>query len=318
MGRFKTLLEQEDYLILHGALGTELEFLGHDVSGKLWSAKYLLEDPDLIRSVHETYLRAGSDIVTTSSYQASLQGLCDYGLSQKEAEKIIALTVDLAKKARENVWQELSEEEKQVRPYPLISGDVGPYAAYLADGSEYTGDYGDIDKEALKDFHRPRLAVLLEKGSDLLALETIPSFLEAQALTELLQEEFPDAEAYMSFTAQNSSSISDGTAIEDVAALLDGVPQILAVGINCSSPLVYDELLKKISAVTDKPLVTYPNSGEVYDGQHQTWTQTADKSHTLLENTLSWQNLGAKVVGGCCRTRPSDIESLSKGLKLRN
>lgn len=98
MGHFKTLLEQEEYLILHGALGTELEFLGHDVSGKLWSAKYLLEDPDLIQSIHETYLRSGSDIVTTSSYQASLQGLCDYGLSQEEAEKTIALTVDLAKK----------------------------------------------------------------------------------------------------------------------------------------------------------------------------------------------------------------------------
>ena len=315
MGRFKTLLEQEDYLILHGALGTELEFLGHDVSGKLWSAKYLLEDPDLIQSVHETYLRSGSDIVTTSSYQASLQGLCDYGLSEKEAEKIIALTVDLAQNARENVWQELSETEKQARPYPLISGDVGPYAAYLADGSEYTGDYGDIDKKALKDFHRPRITVLLGKGSDLLALETIPSFLEAQALTELLQEEFPAVEAYMSFTAQNNSSISDGTAIEEVAALLDAAPQILALGINCSSPTVYTNLLKKISAVTDKPLVTYPNSGEVYDGQHQTWTQYADKSHTLLENTISWRKLGAKIVGGCCRTRPSDIESLSKGLK---
>ena len=317
MGHFKTLLEQEEYLILHGALGTELEFLGHDVSGKLWSAKYLLEDPDLIQSIHETYLRSGSDIVTTSSYQASLQGLCDYGLSQEEAEKTIALTVDLAKKAREKVWQGLSEKEKHGRPYPLISGDVGPYAAYLADGSEYTGDYGSMDKEGLKDFHRPRIAVLLEKGSDLLALETIPSFLEAKALTELLQEEFPAAEAYMSFTAQNSSSISDGTAIEEVAALLDAAPQILALGINCSSPLVYTDLLKKMSTVTDKPLVTYPNSGEVYDGQHQTWTQTADRSHTLLENTVSWQNLGAKIVGGCCRTRPSDIESLSQGLKKR-
>lgn len=315
MGRFKTLLNQEDYLILHGALGTELEFLGYDVSGKLWSAKYLLENPSIIQTIHETYLRSGSDIVTTSSYQASYQGLCDYSLSQEEAEKMIALTVSLAKNAREKVWQELSEKEKQVRPYPLISGDVGPYAAYLADGSEYTGNYGQLDKEVLKDFHRSRIKILVDEGSDLLALETIPNFLEAQVLVELLQEEFPSVEAYMSFTAQNGTTISDGTAIEEVAELINKASQILALGINCSSPSVYSSLLKKIADITDKPLVTYPNSGEVYDGQHQMWTQSADLSHTLLENTKIWHTFGAKVVGGCCRTRPNDIESLSRGLR---
>ena len=292
-----------------------MEFLGYDVSGKLWSAKYLLENPSIIQTIHETYLRSGSDIVTTSSYQASYQGLCDYGLSQEEAEKMIALTVSLAKNAREKVWQELSEKEKQVRPYPLISGDVGPYAAYLADGSEYTGNYGQLDKEVLKDFHRSRIKILVDEGSDLLALETIPNFLEAQALVELLQEEFPSVEAYMSFTAQNGTTISDGTAIEEVAELIDKASQILALGINCSSPSVYSSLLKKIADITDKPLVTYPNSGEVYDGQHQMWTQSADISHTLLENTKIWHTFGAKVVGGCCRTRPNDIESLSRGLR---
>ena len=55
MGTFKVLLENQDVLILHGALGTELEALGYDISGKLWSAKYLLEEPSIIQEIHETY-----------------------------------------------------------------------------------------------------------------------------------------------------------------------------------------------------------------------------------------------------------------------
>lgn len=315
MGSFKDLLASQDYLILHGALGTELEYRGYDVSGKLWSAKYLLEDPKAIQDIHETYLRAGSDIVTTASYQATLPGLESYGLTEAQAKKIIASTVDIAKSARDQVWSSLSEIEKESRPYPLISGDVGPYAAYLADGSEYTGDYGAITKQELKDFHRPRLAILKEQGVNLLALETMPNFLEAQALVQLLAEEFPQVEAYISFTSQDGQSISDGTPIKEVAQLVDASSQILAIGLNCSSPNLYPNFLTELRQYTAKPLVTYPNSGEVYDGATQTWTKAPDHSHSLLENTLTWQKLGAKVVGGCCRTRPSDIQVLAQGLK---
>ena len=209
MAIFKDYLENKSPLILHGALGTEMESLGYDISGKLWSAKYLLEKPEVIQKIHETYVAAGSDLITTSSYQATLPGLIDAGLTEKEAEQIIALTVQLAKAARDKVWA----AEKAKRPYPLISGDVGPYAAYLANGSEYTGDYGQITIKELKEFHRPRIQILLDQGVDLLALETIPNRLEAQALIELLAEEFPEAEAYISFTVQEPGTISDGTSL---------------------------------------------------------------------------------------------------------
>lgn len=158
MGRFKELLEQKEYIILHGALGTELEFRGYDVSGKLWSAKYLLENPQYIKDIHKDYIRAGADLVTTSTYQATFEGLAEVGLSQAVAEDLIRLTVDLAKEARDEVWA----AEKAQRTYPLISGDVGPYAAYLANGAEYTGDYGSISLTELKDFHRRRIELLLE------------------------------------------------------------------------------------------------------------------------------------------------------------
>lgn len=315
MGRFKDLLGERPYLLLHGALGTELEFRGHDVSGKLWSARYLIEQPELIQDIHEDYLRAGADIVTTSSYQASIPGFLDYGLSEEEARQMIATTVHLANQARERVWSDLLPKERARRIYPLISGDVGPYAAYLADGSEYTGDYGVIDKEHLKNFHRSRIKLLLEAGVDLLALETMPNLLEVEALVELLAEEFPQTEAYLSLTSQDGQHLTDGSAIEEVARLAETSPQILAIGINCSSPLLFNTLLEKIRKVSSKPLVTYPNSGEIYDGKTQTWHKGNASDFSLLENTQTWLALGAKVVGGCCRTRPADIACLKAGLE---
>ena len=241
MATFKDYLENKSPLILHGALGTEMEALGYDISGKLWSAKYLIEKPEVIQKIHETYVAAGADLITTSSYQATLPGLVEAGLTEKAAEQIIALTVQLAKAARDKVWAALDETEKAKRPYPLISGDVGPYAAYLANGSEYSGDYGQITIEELKEFHRPRIQILLNQGVDLLALETIPNRLEAQALIELLAEEFPESEAYLSFTVQESATISDGTSLDEIAKLVSQSDQILALGINCSSPLLYDQ-----------------------------------------------------------------------------
>ena len=138
---------------------------------------------------------------------------------------------------------------------------------------------------------------------------------EATALVELLADEFPDTEAYMSFTAQDSQSISDGTLMTEVAKLCDSSKQILAFGINCSRPAIISDLLKASRTISQKPLVTYPNSGEIYDGATQTWKSLPDNSHTLCENSQVWHKLGAKIVGGCCRTRPEDIKLLADKLK---
>lgn len=220
MGKLEDLLANQEVIILDGALGTELEERGYDVSGKLWSAKYLLKNPRIIQYLHSIYLRSGADILTTSSYQATVQGLTDFGLSEKEALDIIALTVTLAQQARDEFWRTLSDEEKAKRSYPLIAGDVGPYAAYLADGSEYTGHY-HLSKEAYQAFHHSRIQTLLAAGCDFLAIETIPNVHEAKALIDLLATD-----------------------------LCEQSPQVLAFGINCSSPTVISGLLKRIRTVS--------------------------------------------------------------------
>lgn len=318
MGRLKELLAQKQILVLHGPLGTELEYMGYDVSGKLWSARYLLEKPEIIQDIHEIYLESGCNIVTTATYQATIPGLMAAGLDFEQAADIIRLTVQLANQAGDNYWQRLSSEAQQQSVYPLISGDVGPYAAYLADGSEYNGQYGEVTLQELKDFHRPRIQLFLEQGVDMLALETIPNRLEVQALTELLSEEFPQVEAYMSFTAQEVGKISDGTALKDVIDLVEACPQILAVGFNCTQPKLYDALLQETRILSSKPLVTYPNSGETYDGATQTWHHSHEGEGSLVEQSLHWIHLGAQIVGGCCRTRPAEIAALAQAVRKQN
>lgn len=315
MGRLNELLTRKQILVLHGPLGTELEYMGYDVSGKLWSARYLLEKPEIIQDIHEIYLESGCNIVTTATYQATIPGLMAAGLDFEQAADIIRLTVQLANQARDNYWQRLSSEAQQQSVYPLISGDVGPYAAYLADGSEYNGQYGEVTLQELKDFHRPRIQLFLEQGVDMLALETIPNALEVQALTELLSEEFPQVEAYMSFTAQETGKITDGTSLKDVIALVEDCSQILAVGFNCSQPRLYDELLQELRTLTMKPLVTYPNSGETYDGVTQTWHHSHEREGSLVNQSLRWIKFGAQIVGGCCRTRPSEIALLAQAVQ---
>ncbi|RSI45379.1 Homocysteine S-methyltransferase [Streptococcus sanguinis] len=314
MGKFKDLLDKQGIIILDGALGTELESRGFDVSGKLWSAQYLLDQPRIIQDVHESYVRAGSDIITTSSYQASIPAFVEAGLTPEKAYDLLKETVFLARKVIENTWQALSLEEKNQRPRPLVAGSVGPYAAYLADGSEYTGDY-QLSEEEFQDFHRPRIQALLEAGSDLLAIETIPNGAEAAAILRLLAEEFPQAETYLSFVAQSENAISDGTKIEELGNLAQESPQVLAVGFNCTAPHLIASLLDGLGQVCNKPLLTYPNSGETYNGLTKTWHDDPEQERSLLENSKLWQNQGVRLFGGCCRTRPEDIAQLAKGFK---
>ncbi|RSI09929.1 homocysteine S-methyltransferase [Streptococcus sanguinis] len=314
MGKFKDLLENQEIIILDGALGTELESLGYDVSGKLWSAQYLLDQPQIIQDVHESYVRAGSDIITTSSYQASIPAFIEAGLTPEMGYDLLKETVFLAQKAIQNVWQALSPEEQKQRSYPLVAGSVGPYAAYLADGSEYTGDY-QLSEGEFQEFHRPRIQALLEAGCDLLAIETIPNGAEAAAILRLLAEEFPQAEAYLSFVAQSENAISDGTKIEELGNLAQKSQQVLAIGFNCIAPHLIAPLLDGLGQVCNKPFLTYPNSGETYNGLTKTWHDDPEQERSLLENSKLWQNQGVRLFGGCCRTRPEDIAQLAKGFK---
>jgi homocysteine S-methyltransferase len=299
-----SILETKPCVILDGAMATELEARGCDLHDPLWSAKVLLETPDLIRDVHSDYFAAGADCAITASYQATFQGFAQRGLSMEESADLMRLSVALACEARDAFWA----SGLSTRVKPFVAASVGPYGAFLADGSEYRGDYG-LSLTDLMDFHRPRMAVLANSGADMLACETIPCLLEAQALLKLL-EEFPEMTAWFSFSAKNGMHTNHGELISDCAKMLEH-PQVAAIGVNCTAPEFVTDLTRHARAATTKPILAYPNSGEVYDATDKRWTGEASCSGFAFQ-ARGWFAAGATVIGGCCRTSPEHIQALSQ------
>ena len=280
-------------LISDGGLATELEARGHDLSDDLWSARLLAEAPDEIVAVHEAFFRAGAHIATTASYQASFEGFAAQGIDRVEAERLMRRSVELARSAR-----------GAASAPAWVAASVGPYGAMLAQGEEYVGRYG-LSVAELAAWHRPRLEVLTAAGPDVLALETIPDSDEAEALVGLVGEQ--DIPAWLSYTIAGDRTRA-GQPLEEAFAVAADVPQIVAVGVNCCAPA--DVLGAVITArrVAGKPVIVYPNSGEVWDGANRVWVGTPGMDTGLA---AEWVAAGARIVGGCCRVRPDDIAAMA-------
>lgn len=306
MNPLAELLQQFPVLVVDGALATELERRGCDLRDPLWSAKILIEAPEIIRQVHLDYFRAGADIATTASYQATVEGFMRRGLGREESLELLRRSVRLALEARDAFWREPAN--RAGRPRPLVAASVGPYGAFLADGSEYRGDYR-LGEAELMDFHRLRMATLLEAGADLLACETLPCFAEARALVRLLAE-FPGANAWISFSARDEMHLCHGEALAECAAWLDAQSQIVAVGVNCTAPRYVPALVQAARAATSKPIVAYPNSGEIYHAENHRWEGTATCA-AFAAAAERWYADGARLIGGCCRTTPDHIRALA-------
>jgi homocysteine S-methyltransferase len=302
-------IKKQGVVILDGGLATELENQGHDLNHRLWSARLLIHDPESIIAVHRSYLEAGADCIITASYQATISGLMDEGISEKKAKNLIKKTVDLACDARDAF---LDRMEDMNRLKPLIAASIGPYGAYLANGAEYRGDY-QLSVKELKDFHLPRWELLSDTSADFFACETIPSILEAQALSLILAD-MPNIQAWMSFSCKDGAHISDGTPIVDCISLFDENPGVIAIGINCTSP---DHILSLIGKITEykstKRIIVYPNSGERFDPHRKKWwgIRSADDFSQLA---VQWYKAGARLIGGCCRTGPDYISAIRKTL----
>ena len=301
-----SILDHHPVLVIDGALATELERRGCDLKDNLWSAKILLEQPEAIKQVHLDYFNAGADCAITASYQATIEGFAKRGLNESEAIKLIQKSVNLAKQARDEFWA--VESNHAHRSKPFVAASVGPYGAFLADGSEYRGNYGLTEKE-LMDFHRPRMQALIEAGADMLACETIPSLIEAQAIAKLLKE-FSGITAWVSFTARDEKHISEGQVFADCVRQLEDQPQITAIGINCTSPKYVPALIRAAKNATKKPILVYPNSGETYDASKNDWNGDP-VSYSFGEEAREWYHAGASLIGGCCRTTPEDIRVIA-------
>lgn len=281
-------------VVLDGGLSTQLELLGADFSGDLWTGRALLDNPDIVRQAHQDFVDAGAQIITSASYQLSRQGFVEAGLSIADADRALIASVTLAREATANT---------AVR----VAASVGPYGATLHDGSEYRGNYG-IDQAVLEDFHRERIAVLASAAPDVFAVETIPEITEARALVAVLRD-YPEIPAWISFSCADDAHIASGETIEDAVAAVAGLPGLIVVGINCVPPENVGPLITRIAAVTDIPIIGYPNRGGVWDAATNTWVGQTPLA--LAQWMVEWKDLGVSFIGGCCGHGASAIAELA-------
>lgn len=294
-------------VVIDGGLATQLEAAGHDLSDRLWSARLLADEPDSILGAHLAYFRAGARIAITSSYQATFEGFGARGIGHDQAAALLRRSVELAGEARARYRAEVAPAD----PGPLlVAASVGPYGAFLADGSEYRGRYG-LSRAALREFHRDRLRVLWDAGPDLIACETIPDRAEVEALADLVEE--AGAVGWLSVSCADAGHLRDGTPVDVAAAIAEATPGFVAVGVNCTAPEHVAGLVARIRAVTGKPIVAYPNSGEGWDASARRWLP-ASGPDVDVATARTWVAAGARIIGGCCRVGPDRIADLAHSL----
>lgn len=304
----KEIIEKNGIMVIDGSMSTALENLGANLNSKLWTAKALEVSPELVKQVHLDYFKAGADCGITCSYQATIPGLMNNGCTREEAEELIARSVRLFIEARKEWWEE--EGEKEGRAWPLCLAGIGPYGAFLADGSEYRGHYG-VSDEVLDEFHRRRMEILHEAGADILLIETQPSLHEALLAADIAEE--LGADYWISFSCKDGKHICEGDLIRDCAkAFAKDHPHCKMIGVNCSKPEYIESLVRELKAGTegaDLPVGVYPNSGEEYDPVTKTWHGTGD-GKDFGEYALSYMKAGADAVGGCCTTVQKHVQQV--------
>jgi homocysteine S-methyltransferase len=282
-------------VVLDGGMSNALEERGHDLSGELWTARLLRDDPSEIAAVHRAYYRAGADVATTASYQASVGGFAARGLDRAEAEQLIRRSVSIARGVRDGMSSDGARR--------WVAASVGPYGAVLADGSEYRGRY-ELSRAALREFHLPRIELLASAGPDLLAVETIPDVDEAEVLVEILAE--LDVPAWFSYSAQGTKTRA-GQPLTEGFSVAAAARSVFAVGVNCCEPSDVEYAVGLAADVTGKPVVAYPNSGEDWDARTRRWDGGRSYDVSLAPG---WVRAGAAYIGGCCRVGPSTIAAL--------
>lgn len=270
------------FTIIDGGLSTALEECGADISGPLWTARTVIENPDLLERAHRSFVDAGAEIVITASYQ------CGAG------DTDLAATTAIARRA--------------AGARAKVAASIGPFGASLANGSEYTGRYG-VSWDVVERYHRDKIAVLVDTEPDLFAVETIPLADEARLVATILLEHGAPP-AWFAFGFVDERTTYGGDPLETAVEAVIGYESVIAIGVNCTNPRFVSAITARMHEMApDLPLVAYPNHGRQWDAVHRCWLgegSTVPGDSTLAE----WLANGVRYVGGCCGVGPDGVREL--------
>jgi methionine synthase I (cobalamin-dependent) len=291
---FLSSLSQPRKLILDGATGTELNRRGVDTGLPLWSANALLTDRDskILQQIHEDYLRAGADIVTTNTFRTHRRALAPSGNASRALE-LTSRAVTIARAAIVNVQSDTPK---------FIAGSIST----LEDC--YRPDLVPSDEE-LRAEHAERVDHLVRCGVDLILIETINTIREALTIAKFAVT--TGVPVVVSFVCNREGKILSGETLTAAAGQLLPLG-ISAIGVNCGPTPDLDKPLAELQSAcgVDFPLIAYGNIGYADDAVG--WINTdSENPKVYCQHAIHWP---VKIVGGCCGTTPEHIAQLKSAL----
>lgn len=279
-------------VVLDGATGTELQKHGMPIGVK--PEVWCLNNPKALLAVHSGYVKAGADIIYTSTFGANSPKLGQYG-----EHNINKINKELALIAR-----------KAAKKRVLVAGDIGPTG-------EFVEPFGSLKFEQAVNIFKEQVKGLLSGGVDLFVIETMMDIQEARAAL-IAVKEITDKFTIVTMTFASGGRTLNGT--DPLAALV--TLQSLganAVGCNCSSgPQQMLKLIKIMKPYAKVPLVAKPNAGMPRLVGEKTFFDMSPKEFSFFAKKLV--AAGASLLGGCCGTTPEYIKNLSQkvlGMKSR-
>lgn len=284
--KFIELLDQE-IILADGAMGTVLIGRGVDPNAL---AEQNLVNPDLVRSIHLEYIRAGARLIETNTFLANRMKLREYGVEDR-LEEINRAGVRLAREAVQASGQEV-----------FIAGSVGPLGALVK-------PYGNLTLADLANAYIEQMSILVEEGVDLIIIETHPSLLEALEAIRAARtvSTVTPIIAQMTFLEDGRSKFGDELrrSLEALAAADADV-----VGVNCSGPQMTYDIMERFLRETDLRVSVMTNAGlpQLVAGQ-QIYLSSPDY---LREYARRFAEAGANIIGGCCGTTPEHIRTMAE------
>ncbi len=281
-------------LLLDGATGTELDRRGVDVGLPLWSARAMLDAPEVLEAVHRDYLESGAEAVTTNTFRTHRRSLAKEGYGDR-AESLTRDAVAIAAAARD-----------AINPEAMVLGSVAP----LEDC--YTPDLAP-DPDVCRREHAELIEQLVEAGVDLVLVQTMSSAHESLAAAAAAEACAPGNWAISFCLAPGEPGVlMDGTPLTEVVPEL-GSPRF--VGINCIAATLMADQVRHLRSIVDDgtPVAACGNVG--YPDDEVGWINTdAIEPGIYAAHVQDWIKAGAGIVGGCCGTTPATIRAIRESL----
>jgi methionine synthase / methylenetetrahydrofolate reductase(NADPH) len=288
MRNFRELIESDGIYVFDGAIGTMLYTKGIYINRSYDELN--LTAPDLVREVHEEYVRAGADIIETNTFGATRNKLQPYGLDERLRE----INTSAARLAREAAGDKV-----------FVAGAMGPLGVRIE-------PYGPTSFDEAKEMFREQAEALLEGGVDLFILETFSDISEMHQALRAVRE-LTDLPVIAQMTIQMDGNTVFGTSPEHFTRQLDQWGADV-IGLNCGvGPALTLTALEKMHQVTNKKLSVQPNAGLPRDVQGRQMYMCSPEY--MSEFARRFIQVGGSFIGGCCGTTPAHIKLLADAVR---